>query len=132
MDMTFDSLRFAQTLRDKAKLSPEQAEGISEAFFAVSRDDLATKAELQLEIGILRSELKQESAAIRSEMKQECTAIRSEMKQESATIRSELQKETTTLRGEILLVRNDVNILKWMTGFLMTMQLAIFLKLFLK
>lgn len=121
MDMTFDSLRFAQTLRDKAKLSPEQAEGISEAFFAVSRDDLATKSELQFEIGILRSELKQESAAIRSELKQE-----------SAAIRSELQKETTNLRGEILLVRNDVNILKWMTGFLMTMQIAVFLKLFVK
>jgi hypothetical protein len=30
--VAFDTLKFAQPLRDKAKFTPEQAEGLSEAF----------------------------------------------------------------------------------------------------
>ena len=43
MSVAFDTLKFAQTLRDKAKLSTEQAEGISQAFAEASSDQLATK-----------------------------------------------------------------------------------------
>lgn len=86
--MAFDSLKFAQTLREKGQLSAAQAEGITEAFSAASRDDLVTKTDLQL--------------------------------------------ESSGIRSEISSIRHEVNLLKWMTGFLMTMQVAIFLKLFLK
>ena len=56
--VAFDTLKFAQTLRDKAKLSPEQAEGISEAFAAATSEEMVTKTyldmrlkELQLVVG---------------------------------------------------------------------------------
>jgi hypothetical protein len=44
--VAFDTLKFAQTLRDKAKLTPEQAEGISQAFADATGEQLATKADL--------------------------------------------------------------------------------------
>ena len=46
MSVAFDTLKFAQTLRDKVKLSPEQAEGISQAFAEASGEQLATKADI--------------------------------------------------------------------------------------
>jgi len=54
----FDTLKFAQNLRDKAKLTPEQAEGISEAFADATSEQMVTKAyldtklkEMQLTLG---------------------------------------------------------------------------------
>lgn len=54
----FDTLKFAQNLRDKAKLTPEQAEGISEAFADATSEQMVTKTyldaklkEMQLTIG---------------------------------------------------------------------------------
>ena len=44
--VAFDTLKFAQTLRDKAKFSPEQAEGLAEAFSQASADQLATKSDI--------------------------------------------------------------------------------------
>ncbi len=44
----FDTLRFAQNLRDKAKLPQEQAEGIARSFAEASGDQLATKADISL------------------------------------------------------------------------------------
>jgi len=42
----FDTLKFPQTLRDKANFSPAQAEGISEAFSAAITGQLATRTDL--------------------------------------------------------------------------------------
>jgi hypothetical protein len=54
----FDTLKFAQNLRDKAKMTPEQAEGISEAFADATSEQMVTKAyldtklkEMQLTVG---------------------------------------------------------------------------------
>ena len=54
----FDALKFAQNLRDKAKMTPEQAEGISEAFADATSEQMVTKAyldtklkEMQLTVG---------------------------------------------------------------------------------
>jgi hypothetical protein len=44
--VAFDTLKFAQTLRDKAKLTPEQAEGIAQAFADATGDQIATKSDL--------------------------------------------------------------------------------------
>lgn len=56
--VAFDTLRFAQTLREKAKLTIEQAEGISEAFADATSEQMVTKSyldtklkEMQLTIG---------------------------------------------------------------------------------
>lgn len=41
--VTFDTLRFARTLREKAKLSSEQAEGLADALAEAFQGDVATK-----------------------------------------------------------------------------------------
>ncbi len=52
--LAFDTLKFAQTLRDKAKFTQEQSEGLAFAISDATSDQLATKADLK----DLRIELK--------------------------------------------------------------------------
>jgi hypothetical protein len=78
--ITFDTLKFAQTLREKAKLTSEQAEGISQAFADATSDQMVTKSDL---------------------------------------------------REELSPIKTDTHIHKWMIGFVLAFQVAIFAKMFL-
>jgi hypothetical protein len=58
--VAFDTLKFARALREKAKLSPEQAEGLADALVDVFDGNLATKADIrdvQADIRLVRGEL---------------------------------------------------------------------------
>lgn len=55
--VAFDTLKFARTLRDKAKLSPEQAEGLADAMAEALQGDLVTKAYLRTELAETRAEI---------------------------------------------------------------------------
>ena len=45
--IAFDTLKFAQTLRDKAKFTQEQSEGLANAIADATSDQLATKADIR-------------------------------------------------------------------------------------
>ena len=45
--VAFDTLRFVRTLREKAKMSPEQAEGLADAVSEAIQNDLATKTDVE-------------------------------------------------------------------------------------
>ena len=71
----FETLKLARTLREKAKLTPEQAEGIADALSDAFREEIATKADLrELELRLSakidgsRAETKSEIQAVKSEM----------------------------------------------------------------
>lgn len=44
--VAFDTLRFVRTLRDKAKMSSEQAEGLADAIAEAIQNDLPTKTDI--------------------------------------------------------------------------------------
>jgi hypothetical protein len=48
--LTFDTLRFVRTLRDKAKMPAEQAEAFADALSDAMGDDLVTKTFLESQI----------------------------------------------------------------------------------
>ncbi len=56
MSVSFDTLKFARALRDKANMPAEQAEGVAEAFGIATAEQLATKSDLD----ILKTELRAE------------------------------------------------------------------------
>ena len=69
--VAFDTLKFAQSLRDKANFSPTQAEGISQAFSEAIAGQLATRSDLMNlatkdDISTLKDELKRLDAKIGS------------------------------------------------------------------
>jgi hypothetical protein len=43
----FDTLKLARTLRDKAKFSSDQAEGVADALAEAFQDEIATKTDLR-------------------------------------------------------------------------------------
>lgn len=69
--VAFDTLKFARALREKAKLSPEQAEGLADAMVEVLDGNLATKAdvrEVRGDIEALKIQTRADIEALRSEM----------------------------------------------------------------
>ena len=69
--VAFDTLKFAQSLRDKANFSPTQAEGISQAFSEAIAGQLATRSDLinlatKDDISALKDELKRLDGKIES------------------------------------------------------------------
>ena len=53
----FDTLRLSRALQSKAQFTLEQAEGFTDALTDSFQDQLATKSDLNAEIGGLRAEL---------------------------------------------------------------------------
>ena len=55
--VSFDTLKFSRTLQDKAKLTPEQAEGVALAFAEASAEQMTTKSDLTSELAPIKGEL---------------------------------------------------------------------------
>jgi hypothetical protein len=98
--LRIDTLKFAKRLTE-AGLPPAAAEAIVEGLNDSDLSELATKAELQSEIGALRAEMKTEFAAVRTEI---------------AAVRGELRGEIGSLRGEIGSLRADLYGRLWAMG----------------
>ena len=111
---TFDTLKFANTLKD-AGVPEKQAEAQARAFAEVIQinfKELATKDDLKRDIAELKTDLKRDIAELRTELKHDI-----------ADLRSEFKHETNDLRGELRL-------LKWMAGAGLSVGVAILARLF--
>lgn len=85
--VAFDTLKMARTLRDQAKLSSEQAEGIAGAMAeAMSASELATKADL----GDTKAEIKADIAEFKAEVKAEIAEFRAELRVEFEKIQRQI------------------------------------------
>lgn len=104
--VAFDTLKFAQALRDKANLSPTQAEGISQAFSEAIAGQLATRDDLA------NLATKDDLAALRSATREDLAALRSATKDDLAAFRSATKDDMTALRTDVAALRTDVNILE--------------------
>ena len=76
--LRIDTLKFAKRLTE-AGLPPAAAEAIVEGLNDSDLSELATKAELQSEIGTLRAEMKAEFAAVRGELRTEIATLRADL-----------------------------------------------------
>ena len=107
--VAFDTLKFAQTLRDKAHVPQDQAEGMAEAFAEATGQQIATKSDLT------ETELRLEARIGKVETRLDAKI---------GKVESRLTEVETRLSGEI-------NLLRWMSGFTLAILSAIALKLFL-
>jgi hypothetical protein len=106
--VAFDTLKFAQALRDKANLSPTQAEGISQAFSEAiagqlaTRDDLANLATKD-DLAALRGATKDDLAALRTDL----AGLRTDVNMLEAKIEAKIDVKIEASKSEII---------KWMFG----------------
>lgn len=110
----FDTLKLARTLRDQAKFTPEQAEGLATALSGAFYEHVATKVdlrELELRLGGKVDAARAEAKAYLQEMK------------------AALQREIGSVRLEVGSVRNEIQavkseMLRWIIPLLLA-QMAV-------
>ena len=73
--LAFDTLKFAQTLRDKAKFTQEQSEGLAIAIADATSDQIATKADIK----DLRVELRNDMREVEARLEIKIESLRSDV-----------------------------------------------------
>lgn len=73
--LAFDTLKFAQTLRDKANFTQEQSVGLAIAISEATSDQLATKSDIRE----LRQEMREMEARLEAKIDSKIDALRIEM-----------------------------------------------------
>ena len=97
--VAFDTLKFARSLREKAKLSPEQAEGLADAFTELFQGDIATKAD----IGSVKVDIE----ALRLSTRADIEALK-------LSTQSNLRESESRLEAKIEATKTEI--IKWMFG----------------
>ncbi len=111
----FDTLKASDTLK-AAGIEAKQAEAIVHTMAGAFEDTVATKADLKIEIGAVRSEL---------------AAVKSELKQDISEVKTDIDKLEASTKAEIAGVKADVFRALWIQGAgLVGIQLAIAALLF--
>ncbi|BAQ45256.1 MULTISPECIES: hypothetical protein [Methylobacterium] len=96
--VAFDTLKLARTLRDKEKLSPDQAEGFAEAISEAVQGDLATKADVKASESALRTDITTVETSLRAEVK----VVASDIWTMDATLRSEIKSQVAEAKTDVI------------------------------
>ncbi|MEE7448915.1 DUF1640 domain-containing protein [Methylobacterium radiotolerans] len=106
--VAFDTLKFARALREKAKLSPEQAEGLADALVDVFDGNLATKADIrdvQADLQIVRGDIEAlkiqtrgDIEALRLTTQADIEGLRISTKADSDSLRQSTKSDIEALR----------------------------------
>ncbi|AYO82655.1 DUF1640 domain-containing protein [Methylobacterium brachiatum] len=113
--VAFDTLRFVRTLRDKAKMSSEQAEGLADAIAEAIQNDLATKTDIagvRTDIEALRLSTKSDIETLRLATKTDIAAVRTDIEALRLATKSDI--ETLRLATKADLAETKAEIIKWM------------------
>lgn len=96
--VAFDTLKLARTLRDKEKLSPDQAEGFAEAISEAVQGDLATKADVKASESALRTDITTVETSLRAKVK----VLASDIRTMDATLRSEIKSQVAEAKTDVI------------------------------
>ncbi|UHC17005.1 CCDC90 family protein [Methylobacterium currus] len=108
-----DTRKSARAIRERAHLSAEQAEGLSEEFAESVQGGPPTRADLQSLEGSVKAEfaaVRAESTAFKVEIRSEFAAVRSETKTEFASVRQEMTTEFASARSDMKLLEQRMTI----------------------
>ena len=114
--VAFDTLKFAQNLRDKANFSSAQAEGLSEAFSEAISGQLVTRADL------IALATKDDMSALKDDisgLKDDVSALKddvSELKTDVSTLKTDvsaLKTDVSSLKTDVSMLKDDVSALKF-------------------
>ncbi len=93
---------------------------------------MVTKSELKAELAKTRAELRAEMAT-KSELKAESAATRAEIRAKLADFEAELRRDLqATIRAGIAEAKRELkSTVMWVAGFVIFMQIGLFIKIFL-
>ena len=108
--VAFDTLKFVRALRDKAKLSPEQAEGFADAIAEAVQNDLATKTDIEA----LRLSTKADIEALRLSTKADIEAVKADIEALRLSTKSDIEALRASTKADVADAKADI--IKWMFG----------------
>ena len=108
--VAFDTLKFARTLRDKAKLSIEQPEGFADAMAEAFQGDIATKGD----IASVRVDIATLTVATQTDIETLRVSTRADIEALRLSTRSDLRE--VELRLEAKIEASKADIIRWMFG----------------
>lgn len=127
--VAFDTLKFARALRDMAKLSPEQAEGLADALVDVFDANIATKADIrdvqtnirdvQTDIQVVRSDIE----TLKIQTRADIEALRLTTQADIDGLRLETKAEIEAVKGAIAAAK--VETVRWLVGAIGFQTLAV-------
>jgi hypothetical protein len=88
------------------------------------------RQEMKSEFEKLRQEMKNEFALVRQETKNEFALVRQEAKADIKDVRQEIAQLRQEMKSEFALVRQERALIRWMLGVVMSMCIAILVRLF--
>jgi hypothetical protein len=109
--VAFDTLKFARALREMAKLSPEQAEGLADALVDVFDGNLATKADIrdvQADIQVVRGDVE---------------ALKIQTRADIEALRLSTKADIEAVKGAIASAK--VETVRWLVGAIGFQTLAV-------
>jgi hypothetical protein len=117
----FDTLKLARALRDKAKFTPEQAEGAADAIAEAVQSDLATRtdvvgAEQRLDGRLAGAEQRLNGRLASAEQRLDGRLTGAEQRLDGRidSVRADLRESELRLEGKIAEAKADI--IKWMFG----------------
>ena len=115
--VAFDTLKFARTLREKAKLSSEQAEGLADAMVEVLDGNLATRTDVREVRGEIR-DVRGDIEALKIQTRADIESLRLSTKADTDALRLSTKADIEGLRlstkADIEALRSEL--IKWMFG----------------
>jgi DNA anti-recombination protein RmuC len=89
--VAFDTLKLARDLRERGKLTTEQAEGVAEALSTAFRDEIATKADVQA--------IRTDQQAIAAAGKADVQAVRADVRATEERLNTKIDAVRADLRA---------------------------------
>jgi hypothetical protein len=106
----FDTLKLARALREKAKFTPEQAEGAADAIAEAVQSDLATRTDV---VGA-EQRLDGRLAGAEQRLDGRLTGAEQRLDGRIDSVRADLRESELRLEGKIAEAKADI--IKWMFG----------------
>ncbi|MET7248377.1 coiled-coil domain-containing protein [Methylobacterium sp. EM32] len=109
--IAFDTLKFARTLRDRAKMPPEQAEGLADALVEAIQGDIPTKADLksvEASIDALKVGTKSDIEGVKASVE----ALRANTRADFDTVKASVEALRANTRADFDTVKASIDALR--------------------
>ncbi|SFV16913.1 Protein of unknown function [Methylobacterium sp. 174MFSha1.1] len=107
--IAFDTLKFARTLRDRAKMSPEQAEGLSDALLEAIQCDIPTKADLK-DVEASIDALRSNGEALRASTKSDIEGVKASIEALRASMKADIEGLKASTKADIEGIKSSIKV----------------------
>jgi len=100
-----------------------------------SRDDMAESAATKADIVGVRADISRVETTLKADIARVETTLKADISRVEATLKADIARVAAAVKGDILEetapIKAQMFVMKWMLGFVLAFQIAIFVRLFI-